>query len=123
LQHPTDHILIAADDDTVRAVVARVVVRTYPSVTITAVRDGAEALLVYRQRGANLLITNNDMAILGGVDLVRALRAQQVTLPILMISADTKVAPAALAAGATRFMVKPFKVADLQRALTRLLPP
>src|SRR3712207_3950138 len=58
---PPYHVIVADDDDGVRAFIARVVVRTYPAVTLSAVRDGLDALLLFDQRGADLLITNNDM--------------------------------------------------------------
>lgn len=116
------HVLIAEDNDEVRALLARVVARTYPSVTISAVADGADALALYLARGADLLITNNDMPIMSGIVLVQTLRAQQASIPILMISSDAVIQPAAMAAGATRFLLKPFVLADLAQALLLLLP-
>ena len=120
---PARHILIADDDDGVRSWLARVVVRTYPSVTLVAVKDGAEALIAYGQRPADLVITNTQMPIMSGLDLVRALRAQRIGIPILMLSANTTIEATALAAGATRFLAKPVKLSLLQKTLVDLLPP
>jgi two-component system response regulator MprA len=120
---PARHIIIADDNDGVRAYLARVVVRTYPSLHLVAVKDGAEALLAFGQRPADLLITNTQMPILSGIDLVRALRAQQIMIPILMVSANPAVEPAALAAGATQFLLKPLPLDLLRRTLIGLLAP
>jgi CheY-like chemotaxis protein len=121
---PTYHIIIADDNDGVRAVIARVVVRSYPSVHISATRDGQDALDLYDQRGADLLITNNDMPRLSGLQLIEALRVhRQATLPIVMVSADATIAPRAHALGVTRFVAKPFTLGQLAQVLRSLLPP
>jgi two-component system, NarL family, capsular synthesis sensor histidine kinase RcsC len=119
---PPLHIIVADDHDTIRAMIARVLIRTYPAVAISAVSDGAQALLVYGQRGADLLITDHHMPILSGLDLVRTLRAQQVAIPIVLISSDHTVEPSALAVGANRFLLKPFSVSALQQVVLALLP-
>jgi CheY-like chemotaxis protein len=120
---PAHHILIADDDDSVRALLARVCVRTYPLVYITAVTNGAEALAAFGQQLADLVITNADMPLMNGLDLIRALRAQHIAVPILMLSADITMQPLALGAGANRFLLKPPKLPDLQHAFLDLLPP
>jgi CheY-like chemotaxis protein len=120
---PTHHILIADDNDSVRGFLARVVARTYPSVAIVAVKDGAEALVAFGSQPADLIITNARMPILSGLDLIRALRAQQIAVPILMLSADAHAEPLALAAGATRFLLKPPSLPVLRQTLVDLLPP
>jgi DNA-binding response OmpR family regulator len=121
---PPYHVIIADDDDGVRGIIARVVVRTYPAVSISALRDGQDALDLYDQRGADLLITNNDMPRVNGLELLEALRIhRQATLPIIMISADASVAPRARLLGVTRFVAKPFALGELVQVLSSVLPP
>jgi two-component system chemotaxis response regulator CheY len=120
---PSYHFIIAEDDDAMRAVIARIVVQTYPSVSISAVKDGSEALIIFGQRGADFVITNYDMPIMNGLDLIRALRARSVTIPIMMVSGDAVVEQQALAAGVSSFVTKPFRVAQLTQALTSFLTP
>lgn len=122
MSHPY-HVLIADDTDAVRALLARIVAKTYPIATISTVADGAQALLIYNQRGADLLITNAHMPGLDGPGLIRALRAQQASLPILMLSSDTAMAAVAMQAGANSFLLKPFMLQQLQQTLRALLPP
>src|SRR6266545_2179064 len=116
------HVIIADDDAAVRTVITRIVKRTYPAVIVSAVSDGMDALLVYDQQGADLVITNQTMRHLSGLDLIAALRARQATIPIILISGDSAHEQPALAAGATLFVAKPFNRIDLVQQLTRLLP-
>ncbi len=117
------HVLIAEDHAAVRELLTTIVARTYPTGTITAVANGAEALAVFQERGADLLITDYAMPIMTGLALIQTLRAQQVTLPILVVSMNTAIAEVVLDAGATRFLPKPFSLPELQQTLINLLPP
>ncbi len=116
------HIIIADDTDSVRGLLARVVARMYPAVRISAVTDGQDALDIFQSEGADLLITNNDMPRLNGIALVRHVRALNATLPIVMVSGDTRLAPTAMAAGVTSFVSKPFTIGQLTQVLAQLLP-
>ncbi|MBC8075610.1 MAG: response regulator [Chloroflexales bacterium] len=102
---------------------ARIVVRIYAAVDVSAVSTGTYALAVYTQRGADLLITDNRMPGLNGLDLIRVLRGQQATLPIIMVAGNGTTEPLAYAAGATAFVAKPFTVQQLVQLLTQVLPP
>ena len=117
------HIIIADDDAAIRSVIARVVARTYDPVTISEVPDGLDALLVYQQRGADLVITNQEMPALSGLSLIERLRVLSTTLPILMVSAHPSVEPRARAVGVTAFLVKPFLITQLVQILTSVLSP
>jgi CheY-like chemotaxis protein len=119
---PTPHIIVAEDADSLRALIARLLVRTYPAVAISAVPNGAQALAIVEQRGADLIIADHHMPLLTGIDLVRTLRAQQITTPIIIISSDHTVEGPALAAGANYFLLKPFGVPEMRGVLLRLLP-
>ena len=116
------HVLIAEDHAAVRNLLTTIVARTYPTCTITAVADGAEALTVFQARGADLLITDYAMPFMTGLTLIQSLRAQQATVPILVMSMNTAITGSVLQAGANRFLAKPFTLPELQQALIALLP-
>jgi two-component system, NarL family, capsular synthesis sensor histidine kinase RcsC len=116
------HILIAEDHAVVRDLLTTIVAWTYPTCTVTAVANGAEALAVYDERGADVLITDFAMPIMTGLSLTKALRARQATIPILVISMNTTMAEVVLHAGANRFLPKPFSFTALQQTLIDLLP-
>jgi CheY-like chemotaxis protein len=117
------HVIIADDDTAIRSLIARVVVRTYPLVMISAVSDGLDALLRYQQVGADLVITNHQMPVLSGLSLTERLRVLSATLPIIMVSAHPSVESRARAVGVTHFLVKPFLIPELIHLLTSVLPP
>jgi CheY-like chemotaxis protein len=117
------HVIIADDDAAIRALIGRVVARTYDRVTISAVSDGLDALLIYEQHGADLVITDQEMPILSGLKLIEQLRARSATLPIIMVSAHPSLEPRARAVGVTHFLIKPFLISQLVQVLTRVLPP
>jgi CheY-like chemotaxis protein len=117
------HILIAEDHAGVRELITTIVARMYPTGTITAVSDGAEALAMYHAYGADLLITDYAMPILTGLALIQSLRAQEATVPILVVSMNTAIAEAVVQAGANRFLPKPFSLPELQTVLIALLRP
>ena len=117
------HIVIADDDAAIRSLIARVVARTYDRVTISAVPDGLDALLIYQQGGADLVITNHQMPVLSGLSLIERLRVLSVALPIIMVSAHPSVESRARAVGVTHFLVKPFLIPELIHLLTSVLPP
>ena len=60
------HVIIADDEVSIRALIVRVVAHTYDGVIISAVSDGLDALAIYQQRGADLVITNQEMLVLAG---------------------------------------------------------
>src|SRR5262245_30261147 len=68
------HVIIADDDAAIRSLIARIVARTYDPVTISEVPDGLDALLIYQQQGADLVITNQEMPALSGLSLIERLR-------------------------------------------------
>jgi len=119
---PARHILIADDHAEVRAVLAQVVVQLCPDATIVEAAHGGEALSAIAEHHPDLLITDYQMPIMGGHELVRTLRAQGATMPILVLSSDTSIAEGIFTAGATAFLPKPFRVRALRELLRTLLP-
>ena len=117
------HVLIAEDHDVVRDLLTTIVAQTYPTCTVTAVANGAEALAVYNERGADLLITDYAMPIMTGLALIQTLRAHQATIPIVVVSMDTSIAKAVVQAGANRFLPKPLSLPEVQQTLLDLLSP
>jgi two-component system chemotaxis response regulator CheY len=120
---PSYHVLIADDDAGIRAVLVHIVQQTYPDATVSVVADGLAALHIYNQQGAALVLTNYMMPRLSGLNLIRALRTRNLTVPIIMVSGEVTQASAALAAGATYFLAKPFTRAQLVQLIISVLPP
>jgi len=119
---PARHILIVDDHLEVRAVLAHVVAQLCPDVTIVEASNGAEALIAITHHPPDLIIADYQMPTMSGLELIRTLRAQGATMPIVVLSSDTSIAEAILAAGATAFLPKPFHIQALKEQLRTQLP-
>jgi CheY-like chemotaxis protein len=115
------HVLLVDDHPEMRAVLAYVIPRFYPDITIAEASDGAEALRAVGQQCPDLVITDVQMPIMSGLELVRTLRAQGMAIPILAVSSEPVIAESILAAGANHFLPKPFPLLELRMLLRRLL--
>jgi CheY-like chemotaxis protein len=116
------HVLLVDDHPEVRAVLVYLVARLCPEVTIVEASTDVEALNAVANHTPDLLITDYQMPRMGGLELVRTLRAQGETVPILVLSSDTSIAEGILAEGATHFLPKPFPLQELRELLHALLP-
>jgi CheY-like chemotaxis protein len=115
------HVLLVDDHPEVRAVLAHVVRRVCPDATIVEASDGAEALSAVAGQTPDLIITDYQMPMLTGLELVRTLRAQGAAMPIVVVSSDTSITEAMLAEGANHFLPKPFPLPTLKELLRALL--
>ena len=108
-------IVLADDNADMRAYIQRLL---EPDHDVVAVADGAAALEVLQQYGADLLLTDVMMPQLDGFGLVRKLREDPLlnTLPIIMLSARAgeEASVDGLAAGADDYLVKPFSARELK---------
>lgn len=115
-------VLLADDEDTVRATTAALLDRLGFSV-LTA-RGGAEAVELFRARAKDLSAVVLDLA-MPGVDGGEALaRMRQIApqVPVLVASGyDQAEAARRRADGADGFLPKPYRLADLARALAAVL--
>jgi DNA-binding response OmpR family regulator len=116
-------ILIADDDGDILELLETVLQRA--GFGPIAAADGEEALRLARERLPRACILDVVMPGLGGLDVLRALRSEPATadIPVLMLSASVQNPDmeAALKAGATDYLTKPFSYADLLDRLTRAL--
>lgn len=115
--HRALRIIIADDHKWIRQALLRTVIQTLPEAETIVVDDGFEAFKVYRDEGADFLITDNMMPGLDGITLTRRLRETETRLPILVVSSKPETRAAALAAGASWFLNK----ADILDGLPELL--
>ncbi len=85
--------------------------------------DGAEALEKLRRGKYDMVFTDLRMPKMGGLDLLKAIKAEHPGLPVVVVTgysmADTR--DEVLSERADGFLSKPFKVNEIQSLLTSLL--
>jgi signal transduction histidine kinase/ActR/RegA family two-component response regulator len=116
-------VLVADDDEVSRALACDLLVNLGFDVRRAA--DGRSALEQIRLGRPDAVITDLVMPLVDGLDLTRALRANEATrnLPILAVSASASryTGQEALDAGCDRFLPKPLRLAGLLESLGALL--
>jgi len=115
-------ILVADDEAELTAVLDALLRREHYSVDV--VHDGQDALDYGLAENYDCLVLDIMMPKLDGIQVLQSLRAQNVTTPILLLTAKSQVEDriAGLKSGADDYLPKPFDVGELVariQALTR----
>ncbi len=115
-------ILIADDNRDIREFLEQAVL-TPAGYRVRSVGDGLSALTLARELLPDLVITDLQMPGLQGLDLVRRLRQDQPTLPVILMTSEgsEQVAIESLRAGAADYLAKPFEAEHLLAAVGRAL--
>lgn len=86
--------------------------------------DGLTALPILQAGGIDFLVTDWNMPGMQGIDLLKAVRADEKlsTLPVLMVTAETKREQImeAAQAGVSGYIVKPFTAATLKEKIDKI---
>ena len=119
-------ILIADDNATNRAVLAKILERA--NYEVAMVENGDQALDALEKEQFDVAILDRNMPVMGGVEATRALRALeagQARTPVIVLSADVadEARQEALANGADVFLTKPLQAARLLDAISKLCQP
>jgi len=93
--------------------------------TVIEAGDGAEGIAKVKSNAVNLVITDLNMPVMNGLDMIKNLRGlPSVTgVPILFLSteSDEGIKQQAKAAGATGWITKPFKPEQLLAVVAKLI--
>jgi len=110
-------ILIVDDDIVSRDLLAKLLSSLGFVCRVAA--DGAEAISIMSQVAFDLVVTDLEMPVLCGRELLLKARAQNFNMPILAISASTSMGDCghAVAEGFSDFLVKPWDVDQLLRSI------
>ena len=117
------HIIIAEDEDDVREFLIRAFQRAAPDANILGAPNGAQAYELVCAGECDLLISDQRMPYMTGIELLQAVRAHGKTFPFVMISADATIEVAAREAGVTAFFYKPLSMRQIREIATAWLAP
>ncbi|WP_412539474.1 response regulator transcription factor [Longispora sp. K20-0274] len=114
-------ILVVDDDAAVRDSLSRSL--RFEGYEVTTAEDGHRALELVRGGEPDAVVLDVMMPRLDGLETCRALRAEGLLLPVLMLTARHSVGDrvAGLDAGADDYLVKPFALQELLARLRALL--
>jgi DNA-binding response OmpR family regulator len=84
---PSNRILVVDDDLSIRELNTQVLARS--GYEVDAVEDGAAAWEALQANSYNLLITDNSMPKVSGVELIKMVRSARMTLPVILSSGIT----------------------------------
>jgi CheY-like chemotaxis protein len=115
------HVLVVDDDQAVRELAATILERA--GFQVTTAHDGEAGWSVVQSRPIDLIVTDNEMPRLRGLDLILRLRNEGFTRPIILVSGGLLPGDAAMcpAIGRGGFMSKPFTAIELVQAVRRWL--
>ena len=114
-------VLLADDDALFLRTFARAL--TTAGHDVSTATDGTEAAALLATRAFDVVISDLAMPGMGGIDLLRLVRARDPDLPVLLVTGAPAVETAVMAVehGALRYLVKPFDANTLEEAVTRAL--
>ncbi len=84
--------------------------------------NGQEGLKIIREQSMQGILLDMEMPVMGGLEMLKLLREQSSTLPVIVMSADDyrlKLLDA-IVQGATDFLIKPIRYEDLSEKCWRL---
>jgi len=114
-------ILIAEDDSSLASFVRKGLEAEHYALDVAA--DGEQARVMAGQFDYDLLILDLNLPRLDGVSILRAVRTRKPSLPILVLTARTKVEDRVqcLDLGADDYLAKPFSYSELSARIRALL--
>ena len=116
--------LVADDLDLVRIAHRAYLESDFPNSTVHVVEDGQQAIdkLDELNGGVDLVVTDNQMPIKGGFDVIKYVRAHYSSVPVIMVATDmSRIKESALQEGAAEFLDKPLGPDTLCDAIKRVL--
>lgn len=117
-------ILVADDDPGIRQTLG--IALTRAGYEVVAARDGKEALRLWRDGGADLVITDLHMPDRNGLELLMELRRESPSLPIMVMSDGGRTKQIELLGdakllGAIQTLSKPFSLNEMLAAVRAIL--
>lgn len=116
-------ILVADDDPHMQQAIRACLSRG--NYRLTIVGNGLAALEKLEQETFDLVITDQQMPQMSGLELLSTMQKRELEIPVIMITAYGTITQAveAMQSGAADFITKPFTAADLEKIVERVLTP
>lgn len=114
--------LVVDDDETTREFLRHYLAKM--NVTAVEAEDGKNALAVLAGVLCDVIITDLEMPVMGGLELIEALKVSRFRdTPVLVLSAHPEMIERALQMGVNGALTKPIRYAMLEPVVRRLMGP
>lgn len=121
-----DMDVLVVDDAAMMRRIVRGLLRELGLKNVRDAEDGSQALEELKRKKADLVVSDWNMPVMSGIDLLRAIRADGdlKSIPVLMVTAEAKKENIveALQAGVNNYIVKPFNAKTLEEKLIKIFP-
>jgi len=115
-------ILLVDDSRTIRNI-QKNVLKQLGHTDILEAEDGVQALAIFNEQTPDLALVDWNMPNMDGITLVRKIREQNTTVPLIMCTTEaekTRVIEA-IKAGVNNYIVKPFTVDSLGEKISQTM--
>ena len=120
---PNMKILVVDDMVTMRRIVKNIL-KQLGFVNVEEAENGQEALQKLQADTYGFVVSDWNMPVMTGIDMLRAIRADEKlkTIPVLMVTAEAQQSNLveAVQAGVSNYIVKPFTAETLQEKIAKI---
>lgn len=120
---PNMKILVVDDMATMRRIVKNIL-KQLGFADVEEAENGQEALQKLRDGTFGFVVSDWNMPVMTGIDMLRAIRADEKlkAIPVLMVTAEAQQANLveAIQAGVSNYIVKPFTAETMQEKLQKI---
>ena len=122
----TDMEVLIVDDAAAMRRILRGLLKELGFKNMREAENGQLAMEALKRKKADFVVSDWNMPVMTGMDLLKAIRADDElkATPVLMVTAEAKQENiiAAVQAGVSNYIVKPFNAQTLQEKLNKIFP-
>jgi two-component system chemotaxis response regulator CheY len=122
---PAIKILVVDDMSTMRRIVKNIL-KQLGYANVEEAENGQEGLTKLKAGGFGFVVSDWNMPVMTGIEMLRAIRADEAIkgIPVLMVTAEAQQENLieAVKAGVSNYIVKPFTAETLQEKINKIFP-
>jgi CheY-like chemotaxis protein len=115
------HLLYVEDNEEARRFTLELLSRFFDNISVAV--NGKDGLELFQSKKFDLIISDVNMPIMGGIEMAHLIRKTDRKIPIFILSAhtETHIKEAAENIDVTRYLTKPLNLAELTEILRHLI--
>lgn len=117
--------VLAVDDDFINLKLLKSMLLKIPNITeVVEAKNGADAIAILKtQKDIGLILLDIIMPIMGGIEVLKAVRADDAmkNIPIIVLTTDETKKTEALECGANGFVMKPVRIEQVTEKINSLI--